>query len=352
MADGRKAIRSNWVLAVLLGALVIAGCGGSDDEGSSGENEAAGSGNESVELLLPAPAGVNFLGFHVAKELYWPEDGLDVEAVVTDGSSVVAQQLVSGNGTYGVLGAASLYSANVEGADLVGIATLTHDDVAQLSAPEDSDITDVSQLDGGAVGIPAAADGSVPIVEAILKDAGLEPKEEVSMPVVGAGGPAVVMALENGKINAYAHGQSDIPGMEIEGGMPLRPIMPEAFQGLPGNVLGAAAETLEDDAKREIAIKLARGWLKAGQYLSSNPKQALEIGCEAVPEGCTNMDVAELQGELSAETQSPLVPDAPGTTPEEKVQTLIEAVVGEITQPLSEVFPDTYIEEIDAKLEK
>lgn len=349
-----KGSRGKWMAlaaATLLAASMVAGCG-SDDGESGDENGGSGSGTEKVQLLLPAPAGVNFLGFHVAKEKFWPEDGLDVEPVVTDGSSVVAQQLVSGNGTYGVLGAASLYAANVEGGDLVGIATLTHDDVAQLSAPEDSDITEVSQLDGGAVGIPSAGDGSVPIVEAILEDAGLQPKEDVDMPVVGAGGPAVVQALENGRIDAYAHGQSDIPGMEIEGGMKLRSIMPEAYQGLPGNMLGVRAETLEDEETREIAIKLARGWLKAGQFLSTNPEESLEIGCNSVPEQCENMDVAELQGELSAQTQSPLVPDAPGTTPMDKAEVLIKAVVGEITQPLDEVFPDTYIEEIDAKLEE
>lgn len=350
----RRRARVAGVLILALALAVAAGCGG--DSGSEGEPAAGGEGpsaqsSQSVQLLLPAPAGINFVGYHVARERFWPEEGLDVEGIATDGSSVVAQQLASGNQKFGVLGAASLYLANTEGANLVGIATLTHDDVARLSVPEDSDIQQVSQLDGKAIGIPAAGDGSVPIVEAILEDAGLKPVEDVELPVVGAGGPAVVQALKNGRIHAYAHGQSDIPGMEIKGDTPLRSIMPDAFVGLPGNVLGLSRETLDNEEQRQIAIKLARGWLKAGQFVAQNPQEALEIGCNAVPEECQDRAVAELQVKLAGETQSPLVPEAPGTTPEDKARTLIEAAAGEVTLPIDEVLPNTYIDEIDAKLE-
>jgi len=334
--------------ALVLAAVALAGCGSDDDPAAGGA--AGGEATESVQLLLPAPAGINFLGYHVAKERFWKEEGLDVEGVVTDGSSVVAQQLVSGNGSYGVLGAASLYLADTEGAELRGIATLTHDDVARLSVPESSEVTDATQLAGKAIGIPAAGDGSVPLVEAVLESSQIDPAD-VEMPVVGAGGPAVVRALQSGRIAAYAHGQSDIPGIEIQGRTPLRSIMPESFVGLPGNVLGVTQETLDDPAKREIAVKLARGWLKAGQFLSTNREEALQIGCDSVPEECQDMAVAELQSELSAETQSPLVAEAPGTTPEDKATTLIEAVAGEITIPISDVLLNEYVEQIDAKVE-
>jgi NitT/TauT family transport system substrate-binding protein len=352
----RLARRSRIVLGVALALAVgmVAGCGGSDggsDAAAGDEQAASGQKMQSVKLMLPAPAGINFLGYHVARAKYWKDEGLDVEAIVTDGSSVVAQQLVSGNEKFGLLGAASLYLADTKGADLRGIATLTHDDVARLSVPESSEITDVSQLKGKAIGIPAAGDGSVPIVQAILEQAGLKPVEDVELPVVGAGGPAVVQALNSDRIAAYAHGQSDIPGIQIKGKTPLRSIMPEAFVGLPGNVLGVSQGTLDDAADRELAIKLARGWLQAGQFIAANTAEALKIGCEAVPEDCQDMAVAELQAELSSQTQNPLVPDAPGTTPEDKAETLITAVAGKITLPISEVLPNTYIDQIAAKLE-
>jgi NitT/TauT family transport system substrate-binding protein len=353
----RLARRGRVVAGVVLALAVatVAGCGGSDDASDTASGtEAAASGTQglqSVKLMLPAPAGINFLGYHVARAKYWKEQGLDVDAIATDGSSVVAQQLVSGNEKFGVLGAASLYLADKKGADLRGIATLTHDDVARLSVPDDSDITDVTALDGKAIGIPAAGDGSVPIVEAVLAQAGLKPIDDVELPVVGAGGPAVVQALKSGRIAAYAHGQSDIPGIEIKGKTPLRSIMPEAFVGLPGNVLGVSQKTLDDPADRELAIKLARGWLQAGQFIAAHTDEALKIGCEAVPEDCQDMAVAELQAELSSQTQNPLVADAPGTTPEDKAETLIKAVAGDVTMPIGDALPNTYIDQIDAKLE-
>jgi ABC-type nitrate/sulfonate/bicarbonate transport system substrate-binding protein len=330
--------------AVALAALVtgaLAGC-------SSEAQTAAGSGSSAqtdVQLLLPATVGLNWSAFLVAKEKFWPELGLDGEGVGTDGSSGVLQQLVAGNATYGIAGAAAVYAAVAEGAKLTGIATMTHDDVARLSvSAKDDTIKSPADLQGKAIGITSAGDGSRPIVAAVMKAAGVTDYEE---PIVGDGGPAVANAFQTGKIQAFAHGVSDVAGMEVIANFPLRSIMPEEFVGLPGNVFVVPDSALDDPGKKAVAFKLASGWLQAAAWLPDHLDEATEIVCGQAPEACTNPETAKRAVQYASATTEPLG-DQLGYTDPQKAQTLITAVVGKTTVPIDTVLTNQYLAEINA----
>lgn len=326
-------------LAATLTAGMLAACGESEP-GTEGSEPAE---TTDVQLLLPAGLGLNWAAFLVARERYWPEMGLDVEGIGTDGSSAVVQQIVAGNGTYGVAGAAAVYSGVVEGAEITGIATMTHDDVARLSVPaNDTSIQSPADLAGAAIGITSAGDGSLPIVAAVMAGAGVSDYEQ---PIVGSGGPAVANAFQNGEIQAFAHGVSDVAGMEITADFPLRSIMPEEFVGLPGNVLVVPTAALDDPGQSEIAFKLASGWLQAAEWLLDNLDEGTEIACGQVPEACTDQATADLAVRLASETTEPL-DDQLGYTDPEKADTLITAVVGEATVPIGDVLSNEYLDEI------
>lgn len=330
------------VLLATLTASALAACSSSPDADADGVATDAPETTE-VQLLLPANLGLNWAAFLVAQDRFWPEMGLEVEGVGTDGSSAVVQQIVAGNGTYGIAGASAVYAGVAEGADLVGIATMTHDDVARLSVPaENAEIQSPADLEGMAVGITSAGDGSLPIVAAVMEAAGVSEYEE---PIVGGGGPAVANAFETGQIQAFAHGVSDVAGMEITADMPLRSIMPEEFVGLPGNVFVVPTSVLEDDAESEIAFKLASGWLNAAEWLLDNLDEGTEIACASVPEACADQATADLAVELAAQTTAPL-DDQLGYTDPDKAETLITAVLGEVTIPISDVLTNDYLDQI------
>jgi NitT/TauT family transport system substrate-binding protein len=338
-------------LAVLSLTAVAVGCGGSDEGQSSGSGSASGGDSTEltkVQLILPAPDGLNVLALLMAKDRFFKEEGLDVTTEPTDGASVVVQQIVSGNAKFGTAAAAALLLGNSQGADLRGIANLTHGDTAQLTVPEESPVQSLADLKGKSVGIPGPQDGAVTIVSAALKDAGLEPGKDVKLVVVGAGGPAVVSALKSGKIDAYAGGVSDRPGIEGKGEITLRPILPDDYFGLPSTMLVVSQKTLDNPADRETAVKLARAWLKGAIFAKENPEEALEIGCKMVPQQCADKTVAELTAKLSIETTTPLDPERPGAVDPAKAETLTSALKSVITEPVSveETLPDTYIDEI------
>src|SRR3546814_13546638 len=79
--------RSAALLATLT-AGTLAACSSSTDTGG-GSSEAPET--TQVQLLLPANLGLNWAAFLVAQERFWPEMGLDVEGVGTDGSSEIGR---------------------------------------------------------------------------------------------------------------------------------------------------------------------------------------------------------------------------------------------------------------------
>ncbi|WP_370499945.1 ABC transporter substrate-binding protein [Mycolicibacterium sp. jd] len=312
--------------------------------GGGGDSAPAEGGTVKVDMLLPATLGIDWAAFLVASDKFWPEMGLDVNGIGTDGSSNVVQQIVAGNAEYGAASAQAVYGGALEGAPVTAIAMLTHGDVAMLSVPEDSDIAGAADLQGKAIGVTSATDGAIPIVGAVMKSVGVTDWEE---PIVGPGGAAVVNAFQSNQIQAFAHGGGDMAAMEMGAGMKLRSIMPEDFANLPGNMLVVPDALLDDPAKTEIAVKLASGWLQAADWIMTNKDEAVEIVCKLAPEGCTDPETASYSVDLAAEGTVPLG-DKWGFIDEKATDTLLNAVYGKMDVPFGEVFTNEYIDQIDS----
>jgi NitT/TauT family transport system substrate-binding protein len=274
----------------------------------------------------------------VAQERFWRDAGLEVKFQPTDGSSIVAQQLVAGKSKYGMMTAASVYLADVQGADLRGVTLMTHDDASLFSVPEDSAIQSVDQLKGKAIGVTSAGDGAIPLVEAVLADSGFS-KGDYKLPVIGPGGPAAAQALKSGRVAAYAHGISDIGGMETVAKVKLRSIMPEKFVGLPGNVLTVRQGALDNPGDLATTAKLAKGWIDAATFLRDSPDEALKIICDSLPEQCQDQATAKAIVAKATLADGPVGSDAPGLINLEKAKTLIGTISKDAPLPLEQVFP-------------
>lgn len=328
------------LLAVVFAAgVVAAGCGGDDDSASSGAGASGGGAKtQDVNLVIPAPLGIYFPSVIVAQKKFWPEAGLNVKLLPTDGSPIVAQQLIAGKEKFGMMTADSVYLANVQGADLRGVSLMTHDDAALLSVPEDSPVQSVADLKGKSIGVTAAGDGAIPLTKIVMADAGIA-DGDYKLPVIGPGGPAAAQALKSGRVQAYAHGISDVGGMESVAKVKLRSIMPEKFVGLPGNVLAATQETLDNPADKEILEKLAQGRLDAAKFLVDEPEESYKILCEAVPEQCTDKGTAQAIIGQATLSNGPAEGDEPGVINLEKAQTLVDAFVKDTSIDVATVFP-------------
>lgn len=339
---GKKSLFRSLAVAssVLTGAALVA-C--SSD--NAAESTSAEGGMTSVDMVLPATLGIDWAAFLVAADKFWPEMGLDVSGIGTDGSSNVVQQIVAGNADYGAASAQAVYGGALEGAPITAIAMLTHGDVAMLSVPADnSDIQTAADLQGKAIGVTSATDGAIPIVAAVMNSVGVTEWDE---PIVGGGGAAVVNAFQTDQIQAYAHGGGDMAAMEMGAGMELRSIMPEEFANLPGNMMVVPDSLLEDPAKTEIAIKLASGWLQAADWIMTNQAEAVEIVCQQAPEGCTDPETASYSVDLASQGTEP-IGDRWGYIDEQSTSTLLNAVYGTMEVPFGDVFTNDFIDQINS----
>jgi NitT/TauT family transport system substrate-binding protein len=225
---------------------------------------------------------VQQIPYHVAREHgYFADEGLEVEFQYFDGSSALAQQIIAGNVDAGSPSMGAMFNAVVQGHPLVAVMSWQYKNVFTLATPSDSGITSVADLKGQAVGVSELSGGEVPIVRAILREAGLTEGEDVRILPVGEGGALTVNALQTGQVQAYSSNMFDIAALEAAG-IPMTIIMPASVESFPGNPLVTNAETLEE--KRKEFEGVARALARALVYVENNRDEAFALATQLAPE--------------------------------------------------------------------
>jgi ABC-type nitrate/sulfonate/bicarbonate transport system substrate-binding protein len=279
---------STWLIALVV-LLLAAACGGADGPDAGTESGGADpSGSEvpvslgEVTILLPIDSP-NMLGFKIADALgYYEQQGVDVTLQYVDGSGESAQQMLAGNGDVAVLGTGNVLDALEEGQDAIRvIGNVNYGSVFFLSVPEDSDIQDENDLEGRTVGISDLSGGEVPVVEGIIRSAGLEPGVDVDLLPIGAGTALAVRAIEEGQVDAFGGSANDIIAIEVQG-LPLRRILPEILTTLPGLPVATRQDAL--DEKRDAIIAAMRAMTMGQEFAQTNPEAAQAVLSELNPE--------------------------------------------------------------------
>lgn len=307
-------------------------------------------------MMIPFPPSIALLGLVMAQENgYFEDEGISLSTkVAAEGSGQVNQLMIAGRTKFGRSGPDLTMIANAEGHDLRMPAIFARG-IFTIEAPTGSGVDSMEDLSGKALGVTDLAGGEIGLVNQALAEAGLEPDVDVEIKVVGPGGPAAFRALESGEIAAYAAATNDFAAMEAAG-LDSESIVPDVLQGLPSNGFVVTQETLDNEADRETVVKIIRAWLKGDLFARENPEEALSIACEAIPEDCTDMDVAQVYFDRSVEVATPpegLLPGEPA--PVEDFETIQNALLGSgdlgAEIDVAEVFPTDLVEEYNDGLE-
>jgi len=271
-------------------ALIAAGCGGDDDDG---DGDGTAGPPEDFTLTLPFQDSIVWNGYEIGKGAggtFEEQCGLAPETVATEGNSFTIQQLISGKVDYAISGAPEVFIANARGNELHGIANI-YDDVFTVAATDESGTESIEDLEGQALGVTDLGGGEIPLVNAVLNDAGLEPDQDVELKVVGPGGAAALKALESGEVAAFAGAINDLVPLE-SGGLRFNTILPDEFIGLPSDLLVVRPEALEDEELRDQLQCFMKAWYTATVFGEENPDEGLTRICEEVPEDCQDMEFA------------------------------------------------------------
>jgi NitT/TauT family transport system substrate-binding protein len=323
-------------------ALVLAGCGGDDNE-SSGDG---GSDSMKITYSLPTPESLLFYPPIVAEELgFFEQEGVEAE-FVTAGEEIPSTALVeNGDVDIAMADIDELVISHAQGGTQKVPFSPQHSNTAGTVVPEDSPIQEFSDLAGKTVGLASEEDTAQ--VEAQLLAAGLS-GDDIETVVVGTSGALVQKTFEDGEIDAYVGARSDFTAIAATG-TPLRNITPDDVQAIDGNPVAVMPETLE--AKREALVAFFRAW-SMGQYVGiEHPDVVEQIVREQVPAEWRNEAVAE---EALAGSIELMIPDDPerigDVRPEvwETAQDLLASVgIIEEKADIDDILDDSLIEEIN-----
>jgi sulfonate transport system substrate-binding protein len=182
---------------------------------------------EKVKVTLPA-AAVTFASLYHAKTAgYFEQEGLDVEVVTVPGGGCL-QALIARDSQVCLAPATYQMQAYEKGQPLLATATILtrnainvvmHKDVArEKGITEKSPLAEkIKALKGLKVSGVAVGSFSYQVLLYYLLKAGLDPQKDVQMIGIGAG-PAMVLALEQRKIDVFATG-TPIPDAAVARGI-------------------------------------------------------------------------------------------------------------------------------------
>jgi NitT/TauT family transport system substrate-binding protein len=277
--DARARARALLALVVCT-ALFVTACG-NDDSGDEGGAASTDGGKEVVDqpFLLSSSFGIYFLPIQIAYDQgYFEDEGLNLKVQETDGSSFVTQQIIAGNAEFGVAGAPTDIIAYDKDPNVRALSCIESQSIFSIYVPADSDIQDVTQLDGKKLGINERGGGEEPMVTAVIAENDLD----TEVVPVGQETATIVRALQDGQVAAFSSSIGTRTSIEAE--LELRDITPDKYVATPGDCLITTADVLNE--KPEVAAGIARAILKGMYFAFANEEAALDIGCKIAPEQC------------------------------------------------------------------
>jgi NitT/TauT family transport system substrate-binding protein len=335
------------VLALLAAAILAlgAGCGDDDDDGGG---DGGGGGTQELVYNLPTPPSALFYPALVAEELgFFEEEGVSPKLAPAAEEISATAFLSNGDADVSFADVDEVILARSQGGEHTAIFSPQHTNTAGIVVPEDSDIQDISGVEGTKVGLES--EESTRFLTAMLESEGVDP-DSVETAVVGTSGALVAKTFEDGEIQAYVGNASDFTALSAND-VALRNITPDEAAAIDGNPMAVLPGTLEE--KREAIVGFLRAWTKAQHVGQVNREVVEEIAREKVPAEWRNEASGEAALDLAITLMKPDDPERIGDVREDVWNTaqdfLVSAAVIEEDQKIeiSEALDDQLIEEIN-----
>ena len=242
---------------------------------AEGTEEAASGDLREVTFALTNQRAIQYHPYYLADYLgYFEEEGLDVNFEVVRGSSAAVQQLIAGNVDIAHPSGPATAQGVSEDHCLRQIYSYEHINVFGLSGVADQGIEELTDLNGQTVGISEPSGGEVPLIRAVLADAGLEENVDYTFLPIGEGGAQTVNALQQGDAQAYASSVYDVAAVEAAG-VGLNNLMPDRFRYMPSTSIVVTCDTFESE--KDMLTGFGRAVAKATVFSQANQKAAYEI---------------------------------------------------------------------------
>lgn len=214
------------------------------------------------------------------------QEGLNVELKSARGSALGVQLVMTNQADVVHAGTSvGLMVPVSKGANLKAFYNMITQNFQMPAVPQDSPIKTLQDLKGKKLGVIGQATATIPIVKAVLEDAGLNPDKDVTFIVVGYGAQAATALWETRQVDALA--MYDSVYAAIENVNPAKYQLRVLTSPLSDRIsfqtaLVARSETLT--SKRDQLIKLGRAHAKSTVFALTNPEAAVRIHYKRHPE--------------------------------------------------------------------
>ena len=282
--------RWKW-LGILLAFFVIAAACSSDGGGDGDGDAADGDGDGdmvSLTVVTPFPFASGFYQVYAADANgYFADEGIEVTIEPLDGSGATISAVEGGSADVGIPSPGPIMQAVEEGAEIVSIFTGYQSGIFTLVVPEGSEVTSPADLAGTTVGVGALDGGEVPVVRAILSEAGLEEGVDYELLAVGDGGTAGP-GLQGGDVAAYGAAFIDVLILDATG----VPTVDITGEGL-GDTDEHFVVSVDNFENADWIEGFGRALARASAWGPDNFDGVLEISCSVFVEECEDMEFIE-----------------------------------------------------------
>ena len=233
---------------------------------------------ETVSVGMPIPVTLTDLGYYAFGERlgFFKEEGLELRIVVFKGSGKMVPQVATRKIDIGWALPGALFKSYEPGRTRLPVVyyyNIMPTWTLQLAVLESSGIRAVADLKGRKVGIGALTWGTIPMLRARLKDAGLEVGKNVELAVVGILGSGW-LALKRGQVQALDYNNTWHDLLELSGTKVRRLPIKDKFHNLFTNGFMAHRDLFS--TKRATLVKFARGMAKSSIACQENPGACVE----------------------------------------------------------------------------
>ncbi len=221
---------------------------------------------------------------------FWAEEGLDVDLKFTRGSAIGAQLVVTGQADVVHAGTSvGLMVPVSKGAQMQAFYNMITQNFQMPAVPANSPIKTLADLRGKKIGVIGQATATIPIVKAVLEDAGVDPNNGVTFIDVGYGAQAAAALWVTKQVDALAMYDSVYAAIEnVNPELYKLRILTSPLSDKISFQTALCAKTDTLKSKRDLLVKLGRGHAKATVFALENPDAAARIHFKVHPEQKTN----------------------------------------------------------------
>jgi len=270
------------ILSILLGAFVLF------EAGSVQAEE-----RKKIMIGYVAPSALLLIPLLAREVGIFEKHGLDVDAVLMNGSSRLVQSLIAGDFDYVVAGAAPLLRARIDGADPVILAAATNYTSQRIMVRTNAGIRRLQELDGRIVGVSRYGSEGDTFLRTLLRRVGLQPDTDVTIVQSGAG-LTTLQALAAGEIQAAAMGSAAAIAAKQIGAVELANGQDRQVFALMGAVATTRRKINRD---RPEVVEFMRAYVEGIHFFKTNREASIRI-------------MQKLMGRLPSKTISVLYDEA------------------------------------------